>query len=337
MKETFKKELTLRRIGYWKSEHEPHLPHPKDFQDKNWNEAEKQRVIDHLKNGEVVFKYRGYSWCRFECGESNMGSKCLSDGVFIYPEGLVHYLEKHHVKLPDKFIQHVHQYNPKSKEILSTVDEEDIQLDNLWWQFSKHSVSDIFRVDELKQKGKLMQQTVKIGETEILITSSTSDSNQTRKLKYEDLTGPVTKTKIGYKYIFWFSILMLFMSVAAFILRILGKDVANSAEITWLALSLVAFGAYKLFQKEYWTIYIEKGENIHFDAKIPNKGKVKDFINALFLKRNDFLFRRYYRIHWRASYEANIGNLEELLRLNVINRPAFDKQKEKVDEYFKKD
>jgi hypothetical protein len=37
------KELNLTAIGYWKSDLEPHLPHPKNFQVEYWDENEKTR------------------------------------------------------------------------------------------------------------------------------------------------------------------------------------------------------------------------------------------------------------------------------------------------------
>jgi hypothetical protein len=36
-----------------------------------------------------------------------MGSSDLSDGFWVWPEGLAHYIEDHHVVLPDDFIRHV--------------------------------------------------------------------------------------------------------------------------------------------------------------------------------------------------------------------------------------
>ena len=45
------------------------------------------------------------SWCRFGCSLAN-GSAELTDGVFIWPEGLAHYVAEHSVALPDDFRQH---------------------------------------------------------------------------------------------------------------------------------------------------------------------------------------------------------------------------------------
>src|SRR5262249_34367885 len=46
---------------------------------------------------------RGTSWCRFLCDGGN-GCCELSDGCWIWPEGLSHYVRDHHVRLPGEFI-----------------------------------------------------------------------------------------------------------------------------------------------------------------------------------------------------------------------------------------
>jgi hypothetical protein len=97
----------LRAIGYWIGSGNTELPHPQNFQDLNWNAIEKQMVIDYLQKGTIAIAYMGLSWCRFECGELNMGASDLSDGIYCWPEGLVHYIEKHSVRLPEEFIEHI--------------------------------------------------------------------------------------------------------------------------------------------------------------------------------------------------------------------------------------
>lgn len=106
------KKNTLTAVGYWHSIFEPEYPDPAWFIDENWHPAEKKMVIAHLLQGQILADWTGQSWCRFRCGETQMGAKDMTDGVYIYPQGLVHYLEIHQVKLPDEFIRHVQQYKP---------------------------------------------------------------------------------------------------------------------------------------------------------------------------------------------------------------------------------
>src|SRR5262249_50221737 len=57
----------------------------------------------------------GYSTCRFFCGKKwrsrgmslstrLLGSDELTDGEWIWPEGLPHYIEAHYVCLPEEFV-----------------------------------------------------------------------------------------------------------------------------------------------------------------------------------------------------------------------------------------
>lgn len=130
-----KKVLKLIAIGYWKMQNEqnvplPDFPHPTKFQEDHWNEDEKNLVLNHLKNGVSVRHYRGSSWCRFNCDEENMGSTCMTDGVYIYPEGLTHYIEKHQVKLPNEFIEHIRNYVPIA---LNKYEIEISEINKDWW------------------------------------------------------------------------------------------------------------------------------------------------------------------------------------------------------------
>lgn len=54
--------------------------------------------------GLVARTYMGYSRCRM-CGEEN-GDIELSDGVFVWPSGLAHYVAGHGVRRPRRFVRH---------------------------------------------------------------------------------------------------------------------------------------------------------------------------------------------------------------------------------------
>jgi hypothetical protein len=58
-----------------------------------------------LRSGTIARSYKGLSRCRF-CNELN-GSTEFSDGVYIWPQGLVHYVDSHAVRLPKQFVAHV--------------------------------------------------------------------------------------------------------------------------------------------------------------------------------------------------------------------------------------
>ena len=129
--------LTL--IGYWRSSREPHWPDPFDFVDDDWDSEERQLVATYLDAATATpWTYMGHSWCRI-ClpeeervarqledreeieivvdgttikgyktlpGEQN-GSGERSDGTYLWPEGLSHYVREHSVRLPQAIVQHI--------------------------------------------------------------------------------------------------------------------------------------------------------------------------------------------------------------------------------------
>lgn len=95
----------LIRIGYWWSEREPFLPHPERFVDDDLDADGRDLVVDYLHGGLVTTYWMGYSTCRI-CGLERNGTSDLSDGTYLWPEGLAHYVEAHNVRLPNEFVEH---------------------------------------------------------------------------------------------------------------------------------------------------------------------------------------------------------------------------------------
>jgi hypothetical protein len=57
----------LLPTGYWQSEQEPGLPHPRGFVDARWRKAERLQMIDYLSRAYIVRGALGFSWCRMGC------------------------------------------------------------------------------------------------------------------------------------------------------------------------------------------------------------------------------------------------------------------------------
>ena len=98
-------------IGFWR---EPDIPdhrfrHPIAFVDSEWDLAERRLVAHHLRSAKRADSCLGYSWCRFHCGvdDAEMGDSDFSDGLWLWPEGLAHYVLEHAVRLPEEFLRHV--------------------------------------------------------------------------------------------------------------------------------------------------------------------------------------------------------------------------------------
>ena len=92
-------------VGYWHSFGPfASLPHPQCLVDHGWEFRRRRPIVSYLEGGRVFANYMGYSRCRF-CRTSN-GTTDLTDGLWIWPEGLGHYVASHGVRLPDEFVAH---------------------------------------------------------------------------------------------------------------------------------------------------------------------------------------------------------------------------------------
>jgi len=92
----------LKLIGYWiTSLKDDKFPPPQELI-SDYDTVTRQAIADYLDAGSEIAAYRGTSWCRFFC-DHPMGHRELTDGQWVWPEGLSHYVRDHHVRLPDEF------------------------------------------------------------------------------------------------------------------------------------------------------------------------------------------------------------------------------------------
>jgi hypothetical protein len=91
---------------------------PQNIKTKNYSLDLKEKIVDFLRNGNIVTMYLGTSYCRFNCGipSSEMGNSTLTDGKFIWPEGYCHYIESHNLAVPEFFLQKIMKNNFQYKE-----------------------------------------------------------------------------------------------------------------------------------------------------------------------------------------------------------------------------
>jgi hypothetical protein len=85
------------------------LPDPACLAWAGWDPVELPGVLAYLRTGQEWIRFNGWSYCRFECGINSgaLGDRDLTDGVWVWPEGLAHYVETHTVRMPDEFIDHM--------------------------------------------------------------------------------------------------------------------------------------------------------------------------------------------------------------------------------------
>jgi len=112
-----------RLIGYWRSDDSPNWPDPIDFVDEQWDRDEREVVGSYLSRGResAGMAWAGVSTCRF-CGKMN-GSAEYTDGTYVWPQGLSHYVTDHAVRLPTEVVAHI-----------LGIEENSLAIDQSWWR-----------------------------------------------------------------------------------------------------------------------------------------------------------------------------------------------------------
>src|SRR5215472_4632440 len=103
---------TWTRIGLWRREDHLEWPDPTDMVDPSWDVEERSLVATYLRNGapSPSFMYRKLPGGTMEAGERCQlceGDEVISfnwdtDGTYVWPDGLDHYVETHSVRLPSR-------------------------------------------------------------------------------------------------------------------------------------------------------------------------------------------------------------------------------------------
>jgi hypothetical protein len=121
------------------------------FEQQGWSEArwradparlidEQQRpdpmLVTYLRQGREFAAWRGLSYCRLKCGidDREMGHRDLTDGTWVWPEGLVHYVERHCLRLPPEFSDAVQARAGRVPDVIVPEDSDRKALvDRTFW------------------------------------------------------------------------------------------------------------------------------------------------------------------------------------------------------------
>lgn len=132
----------LKLIGIWKDHTNLDAPDPSWFVDPFWDIEEKNRVLQVFKDSpEFENEHLGhyYGWCRFKCNNYNekLWRTFQTDGIYIWPTDLHHYVEQHNIRLPKEVVDSLLSLN--KSPIISYLPRFDTSLDlNInWWYFQK--------------------------------------------------------------------------------------------------------------------------------------------------------------------------------------------------------
>jgi hypothetical protein len=98
------------------------------FINETWHPEDKLLIINYLKTSPNVVASSTMSTLCMLCRErlGDPGS-FFSDGYWLWPERLVHYIKKHNLRIPDEMVKHI------QKEKYFPPSELNIDLNNLPW------------------------------------------------------------------------------------------------------------------------------------------------------------------------------------------------------------
>ena len=118
-----------RWFGYWggKSQSQGEFPSIEDFTDGTWRPKGKRKLLAYLERAPVIITWAPSANC-LVCGcDLGNGSKNHSDGVWVWPAGLAHYVRKHNVVLPAAFAEHIRSHKCRLPS------EEEVRWESLDW------------------------------------------------------------------------------------------------------------------------------------------------------------------------------------------------------------
>ena len=120
----------LRLIGYWKERLQDGYPLPQELRTE-YSPGEGEALATYLEAGAAFKEYRGLSWCRYGCSAPN-GSREFTDGKWVWPEGLAHYVRRHPIVLPREFCDDARIAN-RSTGASGTPAAPDLSADDSYW------------------------------------------------------------------------------------------------------------------------------------------------------------------------------------------------------------
>ena len=138
-------------IGRWRREGDADWPDPADLSDPSWDVDERSLVATYLEAARPSpdFMIRTVPDGSFEIGERCQlcgGDEVitfdyLTDGTYVWPEGLAHYVKIHSVRLPSRVVDHILRQQPFDFDAAQTRTSDQIraswrqgQHDRSWWK-----------------------------------------------------------------------------------------------------------------------------------------------------------------------------------------------------------
>jgi hypothetical protein len=110
----------LNAVGYWYARDVEGFPTARSLVGNAYPPDLRDRICGYLQSGQVRVRYLGWSFCRFRCGAKGreLGDADLTDGEWVWPQGLPHYVRCHGIRLPPPFIESMRKAGWRVREDL---------------------------------------------------------------------------------------------------------------------------------------------------------------------------------------------------------------------------
>lgn len=115
-------------FGYWRvNDKETHLPLLADFVDPTWQPEDKMSLIAYLKGAPLALVTSGHFLKCSLCSRELQRGAHRSDGTWLWPDSLAHYVEEHGVRLPLNFERQIRDRDYRPPQ------ELDVRVEQLPW------------------------------------------------------------------------------------------------------------------------------------------------------------------------------------------------------------
>ncbi len=92
------------------------------------NDIDVKTVLNYLAKGGKIATVSTKKQCEY-CEEIAGSYNYYTDGTWVWPEWLFHYIIKHRIKLPDAFIKHIVYNNDYNKELIQKIVNQELEID----------------------------------------------------------------------------------------------------------------------------------------------------------------------------------------------------------------
>lgn len=191
---------------------------------------------------------------------------------------------------------------------------------------------------ELIQKRGFIKREAKITENKIIYKSSLFGKQSELSIPYEELTRN-KETYLLNRPNFYIPVITLgAITFFSFIWRKdkdFTQDFGENLWVLWFIAFIISIPIYLMSRENLWKIRVQYNTYLFFFKNIPNKKEVDDFLDCLFITRDNYMRATYFfEPNKNLSFETQKNNLLWLRKSEVISGDEFKKEMKKLEEIF---